>query len=157
MPRTTGPAAGDIEIREIDVGVRLEVLVADIPPADDRRGVVGDPRLLCMRRLSRTESDTYSSRRIIASGPRRRRGCRHAPRNWAAPRVSPVPLVTGDVEIVDQEPHAHAPLRSREQAGEQELAGRVVMNRVVLQVERALRRLGERRAQREASMPEAIR
>ena len=144
-----GSRCQEIEIRKIDVGMRLEILVADIPPADDRCGVVGDPRLVVHAAV-----ESHRVRNVLEQAHDRERSA--AEKGVVGTHLEvglsgknrQVCLVPGNVEIVDEESHAHAPLRRREQAAEQELARRVVMNRVVLQIQGALRRLGERRAER---------
>jgi len=53
------------------------------------------------------------------------------------------------VVVVEQQPHAHAPLGRPPQGLEQQVAGRVAVPDVVLHVERPLRMLGQQRTRRE--------
>ncbi len=123
-----------------------EILVADIAAAGDRRLVVGGEGFIVHAPVGPAKTGDIAER---LQRPERERI--EQPHFDAGIGVEPGEDVVhaGDAVIVQQQPHAHAPLRRLPQRVEQQRAGDVVVPDVVLHVERAFGRARQQHARGE--------
>ena len=116
---------------------RVEVRIADVASADDRLHAIDDERLVVHAPVEAMPFDEELAG-LGECGPiaeTERVEQAHLDVRMRVERVEHA-VLSADVEIVEQDAHAHAAIRSREDALRDEPAGRVVVEDVVLQVER---------------------
>jgi hypothetical protein len=132
-----------VHVDEVRLHAALEVLVGDVAPADHRHHPVGDEELVMHPVVEPAEveyrRDVFHGD-AAAAGTAERVEQMHLDvreRGQAAQQLVGVHRV----EVVDQQPHPHAADRGVAQGGHQEPAGGVVLELVVLHVERHRRPL----------------
>ena len=125
----------DVDVGEREVRVCLEVLVADVASADDGHLVVHGEALAVHAVVHRPEP----RHELEILRPPALEGIEEAHLD-AGVGVDRRPHVVGlpAVHVVDQHPHAHAPVRCREELFEQEPPDGVLVEHVVLHVDAAL-------------------
>ena len=136
----------DVQVREVRVRGGAEIFVADVPAADDRDAVVGDPRLVvhAMVQPARAQQPL--------AGPAEQA---RATVEWIEQPHLDVGVQVGHgqalvlvarIEVVDQDANAHAALGGAQQLAGQQPPGEVLVPDVVLRVQRAFGRRRGRRA-----------
>ena len=137
-----------VHVDEVRLGAAQEVLVGDVAAADHRHHAVGDEHLVVHAVVEAAEVE---ERRRVAAGDAFRAG--------AAERIEQAHLDVrerrqaaqqrvrlGGVEVVDEQAQAHATHRGVAQRRHQQPPGRVVLELVVLHVERDARPLRQLQA-----------
>ena len=123
---------------------RFEIRVADVASADDRHRVVDDERFVVHAPVEARSVDDE-----LADLGQHRRVARverieqpHFDVRMRIERIEHVLGVAG-IEIVDEQAHAHAAIGGGEQSLRDQLAGRIGVEDVILQIDRLRRFVGE--------------
>jgi hypothetical protein len=143
--RHDGAGRDHVEIDEIVLGIAREVLVADVAAAGDGECIVGDEQLVVHPVI---DAANVGCRREKAS-PRRESSARKRIeypdfdiRVFA--QMQEPPIFTHRIEIIHQNAHPHAAIRGQAHMIQQDPRGIVLVDDVVLNVERALGMVRER-------------
>jgi hypothetical protein len=132
----------------------VEVGVAEITSTNHGSGVVGDPQLVVHASVQagavRHEIEQPCDRKRAAT----QEGIEHPDLHVRMRgQRGEIGIAACRVQVVDQQPHAHAALRRAHRPVEQKRGRGVARDAVVLKVERALRRLRERRPGKKCFLP----
>ncbi len=141
--------AGDqpVEVGEIDLAAGVEIFVAQVATADHRHRVVGDPQLVVHAPVQALRVAEVFEHMQQAEGASAGEGVEDAHLDMGEARQrGQVEVLALRVEVVDQQPHAHAALRRAQHARQQQLRAGVVAHDVVLQIQRVQGRLGQAHA-----------
>ncbi len=137
-----------VQVAEIDVRARVEVLGADVAAADDGDAAVGDPGLVVhavvdaedpLHHLQQAPQALAVAERVVQAHFDARMGVERQQL-----RVHPL-----GVHVVQQQPHPHPALGRRVHVVHQQVADHVVVPHVVLQIEAAAGLAGDHRARGE--------
>src|SRR6185312_11008558 len=136
-----------VEVAEVGVVARIEIRIADIAPADDRHVAIGDERLVMHAAVEpvRVEQELggLGQHRRLLGGERIEQA--HFDVRVGIQRIEQVDRIAC-IDVVHQQAHAHAAVRRGQQPLRHQPPGRVVVEDVVLQVQRMLRVVGQRHA-----------
>jgi len=133
------PRGHDIVVRELRLGVDLEILIADVAAADERQRAVGHQQFIVHsivepRRVDEEVQPSYQPR-----VPAVRRRIENSHLDGRIHEQSQKLLVAGDpIPVIDQHTYAHPAVRGTLQAVGQHAARLVAAKYEVLKIERAL-------------------
>ena len=143
--RHDGAGRHHVQIDEIIVLIAREVLIADIAAAGDGQRVVGDEQLVVHAVIDAANvarrGDEPGPGRESAAGKR----IEHPDLDVRVfAQMQEAPVFARRIEIIDQDAHPHAAVRRQAHMMQQQPRGIVLLNDVVLDVERAFGMVGER-------------
>ncbi len=132
-----------VDVGEVHVGLGIEILVAQIAPADDGHAVVRQPQLVVHAPMLLRQVEQAAHGRGHAGAAAQVQRVEHADLNLRMRRQRGDDLVQAIAGgVVEQDAHAHAAVGGLEQFLHQHPRADAVVDDVVLQIEAGLGRCG---------------